>query len=89
MGLNIKNPEVERLISEVAAKTGETKTATVRRAMLLLKEQVSPEASSGERRLRLKTFLEEHWRSLPAELLGRTITKEEREEYLGYGPDGV
>lgn len=89
MGLNIKNPEVERLVTEVAAKTGESKTATVHRAMLLLKDQVAPDVGKSERNNRLEAFLEEHWRSLPAALRGRTVTKEEREEMLGYGSDGV
>ncbi|PIQ39346.1 MAG: hypothetical protein COW58_12160, partial [Thalassolituus sp. CG17_big_fil_post_rev_8_21_14_2_50_53_8] len=31
MGLNIKNPEVERLVSEIAQLTGETKTEALRR----------------------------------------------------------
>jgi antitoxin VapB len=34
MGLNIKNDEVERLASEIARKTGETKTEVIRKALL-------------------------------------------------------
>ena len=33
MALNIKNPDVERLVAEVARLTGETKTQAIRRAM--------------------------------------------------------
>jgi antitoxin VapB len=34
-------------------------------------------------------FLEEEvWPYIPAEALGKSISKEEREEILGYGPDG-
>jgi antitoxin VapB len=33
VALNIKNPEVERLVSEVVAITGESKTEAVRRAL--------------------------------------------------------
>ena len=35
MGLNIKNSEVERLATEIAASTGETKTEAIRQALLL------------------------------------------------------
>ena len=35
-------------------------------------------------------FMErEIWSKIPAELRGKPVTKEEREEILGYGPDGV
>ena len=34
MALNIKNSEVERLATEVAAMMGETKTEAIRRALL-------------------------------------------------------
>lgn len=29
------------------------------------------------------------WPAIPSDLLGRPITKEEEDEILGYGPDGV
>lgn len=89
MGLNIKNPEVERLIAEVAARTGETKTEAVRQAMLLRLDNLTETNDRQERNDRLRAFFEEQRKRLPPELLGRTITKEEREEILGYGPDGV
>ena len=40
MGLNIKNAEVEKLASEVAAITGETKTEAIRKALLERKEHL-------------------------------------------------
>ncbi|HYU35177.1 MAG TPA: type II toxin-antitoxin system VapB family antitoxin [Thermoanaerobaculia bacterium] len=33
MALNIKSPEVEELVAEVSAMTGESKTEAVRRAL--------------------------------------------------------
>jgi hypothetical protein len=33
--------------------------------------------------------LEEYWATLPEGVRGSTITKEEEEEILGFGPDGV
>jgi len=51
----------------------------------------SPRASDQTlRAARLRRFLEkEVWPSIPAALLGTTISKAEREEILGYGPEGV
>ena len=35
-------------------------------------------------------FLErEVWSAIPPELLGRKVTREEEDEVLGFGPDGV
>jgi antitoxin VapB len=43
-----------------------------------------------EKRKRIMHYMEtEVWPNIPPELLGKTITKEEREEILGYGLDGV
>lgn len=90
MGLNIKNPEVERLVAEVARLTGESKTEAIRQALLerrgRLRQRVTPEA----RRVRLQTFLErEIWARIPAGQLGRVPDRSEREAILGYGPEGV
>jgi len=45
----------------------------------------------GKRRLaQVLDFLEkEVWPNVPRELLGRPVTKKERERILGYGRDGV
>jgi antitoxin VapB len=90
MALNIKNPEVERLVEEIASLTGESKTEAIRRALLerrgRLRERVSPQA----RRDRLNTFLErEVWVRVPPDQLGRAPGRAEREQILGYGPEGV
>ena len=88
MGLNIKNPEVERLAAEVAEMANESKTEAIRQALL-------------ERRIRLKVrgrkmkagslseYLETKvWPLVPPGELGRRMTREEEDEILGYGPDG-
>jgi antitoxin VapB len=90
MALNIKNPEVERLVEEIASLTGESKTEAIRRALVerrgRLRERVSPQA----RRDRLNTFLErEVWVRVPPDQLGRAPGRAEREQILGYGPEGV
>lgn len=45
----------------------------------------------AEQRLRrMRRLLEEEiWPLLPPEELGKPISKEEQEEILGFGPDGV
>lgn len=91
MAMNIKDPETERLIAELARRTGKSKTAVVREVMRKQLEQLDAEAESADERFRrLHRFMEEEiWSQLPPEQLGKPITKEEREEILGFGPDGV
>ncbi len=90
MALNIKNPEVERLAKEVAELARETKTQAIRRALEDRKAKLEAEAPRGRLRGKdLRDWLEKNiWSTLPPELRGRGISKEEREEILGYGPDG-
>jgi antitoxin VapB len=90
MAMNIKDPEAERLAAEVAELTGETKTAAVRNALRERRDRLAAKNSAKERGERLVRFLrEEIWPHVPPEVRGTTITKAEREEILGYGPDGV
>ncbi|MGB6161682.1 MAG: type II toxin-antitoxin system VapB family antitoxin [Pseudonocardiaceae bacterium] len=85
MALNIKDPEAERLATEVAALAGETKTAAVRVA---LRERLD-RLRASEPVERLHRFLvDEAWPQVPVELRGG-LTKRERETMLGYGPEGV
>jgi len=90
MALNIKNAEVERLATEVAAKTGESKTEAVRKA---LQERSQRLAFQVTRRRRGEAFLrylaEDVWPNLPPGVLGRRPTREEEDEILGYGAEGV
>jgi antitoxin VapB len=89
MALNIKDPETERLAAEIAQLTGESKTGAIRTALRERKERLELERPCGNRMAALLQFLEEEvWPTIPPELLGRGLTKEEQEEILGYGPDG-
>jgi antitoxin VapB len=89
MGLNIKNAEVERLAKEVAELAHETKTEAVRKALLERRDKLQVHVGGKARRESLLEFMErEIWPQIPPELLGRGITREEREEILGIGPDG-
>lgn len=87
--MNIKNPEVERLAAELAAQTGESKTEAVRKAL----EQRMASLAVGvvvSKRERWIEFLEtEIWPSIPADQLGRHLSKDEEAVILGFGPDGV
>jgi antitoxin VapB len=88
VALNIKNPEVEKLAAEVAELAQETKTEAIRRALAERKEKL--ESRPARKRKRdVRAALERYiWPFIPPEARGKTITKEEREEILGIGPDG-
>lgn len=93
MALNIKDKETEELAAEVASATGESKTGAVRTALRERRDRLALQA--GTRRKRepgsFKRFLEtEIWPQIPDELLDREpMTKDEIEEILGIGPEGV
>jgi antitoxin VapB len=90
VALNIKDQEAEQLAAEVAKLTGESETEAVRRALRERHDRLRPE--TGERRRPeggLLHYLEtEIWPHIPEELRGRPpMTKAEKAEALGYGPD--
>lgn len=90
MALNIKNEEVERLAKEVAELAHETKTEAIRKALeerhIRLKLH-GVNMGNGERAFRF--LQQEVWPYLPPDVRGKRLTKEEEEEILGFGPDGV
>ena len=89
MALNLKNAEVERLASEVARLTGESKTEAIRRALEERKHRLKHPVAD-DRRARLLKFLEKKvWPTIPAEQRGRRLTRAEEDEILGFGPGGV
>jgi antitoxin VapB len=48
------------------------------------------DSSNAARRAELRKFLEsEIWPQIPAEALGQSISRAEREAILGYGKEGV
>jgi len=88
MALNIKDPETEQLAAQVARLTGESKTRAVKVALEERKARLEL-AERGSRGDRLRHWLEtEVWPNLPPDVRGKRITKAEREEILGIGPDG-
>jgi antitoxin VapB len=89
MALNIKNTEVERLATEVARLTGESKTEAIRRALDERRRRLM-RVSTDDRRTRVLRFLEKKvWPTLPKTQVGRRLTRAEEDEILGYGPGGV
>ncbi len=90
VALNIKDPEAERLAAEVAALAGESKTRAVRVALAERRDRLSLRGSRPDRARSLRRVLEhEVWPALRVEGEERPLTRAEREEILGYGPDGV
>ncbi|WP_206795852.1 type II toxin-antitoxin system VapB family antitoxin [Amycolatopsis sp. MtRt-6] len=90
MAMNIKDPETERLAAEVAELTGDTKTGAVREALRLRREQLKKQESAEQRLKRMRRVLEEEiWPLIPPDELGKPISKEEWEDILGFGPEGV
>jgi antitoxin VapB len=89
MALNLKNDEVERLATQVARLTGESKTEAIRRALEERRERLKGR-SVEQRRDRVLKFLEKNvWATLPPGERGRRLTPAEEDEILGIGPDGV
>ena len=90
MALNIKDREAERLAAEVAAMTGESKTRAVKVALQERRERLALRIVRRDRGQALRRFLEhEIWPEIPRKILGRRVTRGEREAILGYGPEGV
>ncbi len=90
MAVNIKNERVERLLNEVAALTGETKTEAIRRALEERRDRLARSTTELNPADRLRRLLErEIWPAIPPTLRGTRLTKAEEETILGYGPDGA
>jgi len=89
VALNIKDPVAEKLVAEVAALTGESKTEAVRVALRERRERLALGAPRRDRKTAIDESLREFWATLPKGVLGKKITKKERERILGYGPHGV
>ncbi|MGW4401234.1 type II toxin-antitoxin system VapB family antitoxin [Amycolatopsis nivea] len=90
MAMHIEDPETERLAAEVAGLTGTTKTGAVRESLELRRDQLRKHENAEQRLKRLRRMLEEEiWPLIPPEKLGKPLSKEEEEDILGFGPEGV
>lgn len=89
MALSIEDPATERLAAEIAALTGGSTTRAIRTALEERRARLRVGETPEQRAARLHRFLEEEvWPHIPPEVLGKPISKAEREEILGIGPDG-
>ena len=89
MGLNIKNIDVERLAAEVAALAHESKTEAIRKALLERRNRLRLHSGKPAARRSLREYMERNiWPLMPPDELGRTLTREEEDQILGYGPEG-
>jgi len=90
MGLNIKNAEVEQLAKEVARMAVESKTEAIRKALLERRARLQAIGRRSSGRASIREYLErEVWPSLPPSVLGKVLSREEEDEILGFGPNGV
>jgi antitoxin VapB len=87
MGLQIDHPEIDRLAAEVARLSGESETDAVLHALEERRTRLEAERQNRVEEV-WRWLAEEVWPLVPPEARGRRITKEEREEILGYGPHG-
>ncbi len=98
MALNIKDKETEALVAKIASLTGESEAEAVRIAARERVERLElegglprPRRADDPRRSpeALRHWLEtEIWSLLPPEAFDREpMTRAERAELLGYGPD--
>jgi hypothetical protein len=90
VALNIKDKETEALVAKIASLTGESEAEAVRIAARERVERL--ELAAGDPRRSPEAFrhwLEtEIWPLVPPEALGgEPMTKAERAELLGFGPD--
>ena len=87
MGLNIKNPEVERLAAEVAALAHETKTQAIRCALLERRARLRVRLGRSNRRRSILGYLQKNvWPLVPPSELGRTLSREEEDRILDSSP---
>ncbi len=84
MPLNIKDDETERLAAEVAALAGETKRRAVKVALQERRERLALRVAPRNRGEMLRRFLEEEvWPQIPGDVLGKPLSRAEREGILG------
>lgn len=89
MALNLKNPDVERLATELARLTGESKTEAIRRALEERRQRLKGPTPAKRRARVLALLRADVWPTIPAPQRGRRLSRAEEDELLGFGPEGV
>ncbi len=70
--------------------TGESKTEAIRRSLQERRDRLTITHGHAPTKESLIRFLETSvWSKIPRDVLGKPISKREREKILGYGPHGV
>ena len=86
------SPKTEQLAREVAEMTGESTDEAIRKALEARKLQLvpPPEPEPEETVEDWIRLLEERiWPKVKPEFRGRTMSKEEMDEIVGYSPEGL
>jgi antitoxin VapB len=80
MALTLRNIQLDALAIEVAARTGESKTQAVRKALLERRERIHLLKGSTRKR-DVGKFLATHiWPSIPPGMPGQELTRSEHEQ---------
>lgn len=89
MTLKIEDPETEKLATEVAEMTGASETEVVREALRERRDRIHPTPRRQRTPGEIQRWLEtEVWPLVPAVERGRPpMTKAEKAQALGYGPE--
>lgn len=86
------SPETVKLAEEVAELAGESTDETIRKALEERKQKLVPPTgpeTEGTVEDWIRLLEERIWSKVKPEYLGRSMSKEEMDEILGYGPEGV
>ena len=89
MALNIKNADVERLATEVARLSGESKTEAIRKALEERRRRLKGPSVADRRQREVRFLKHDVWPTIPKKFLGKRPTRAEEDAILGFGPDGV
>ena len=90
MAIYIKNQDVEAILDEIIAETGESKTEAVRKALEERRQRLSMISGGANDEERFLAFLQDEvWSKMPADVLGTSLSKAEKEDILGYNVYGV
>jgi antitoxin VapB len=85
MALTIRDPETETLATEIAAMTGESKTCAVKVALQERRQRLAVSVVQRDRRREFLRVLEkEIWPLIPPAILGKKLSRRERERILGH-----
>ena len=78
------------LIRDLTQLTGEPEEIVVVRALEERLRRLTEPTSATERANRILAILESSlWRNMPASKLGTSNTREQQDQILGYGPEGI